>query len=87
MLLVIPAGCKTAELRPLQRLGVRDEVRSKAGSAPGRTLEADRAAGTIRLDSETQLIGIPSEAWNYRLGNRTGAGMGARPTRRILRAR
>jgi predicted helicase len=34
-------------------------------------LRADRNAGNIRLDSETQLIGIPSPAWNYKLGNRS----------------
>lgn len=26
----------------------------------------------IRLDSETQISGIPSAAWAYRLGNRSG---------------
>ena len=28
--------------------------------------------GIIRLDRETQLSGIPREAWDYRLGNRSG---------------
>ena len=35
-------------------------------------LKADHDNGIIRLDSETQLSGIPKEAWNYRLGNRSG---------------
>ena len=28
-------------------------------------------AGRIRLDSETTLAGIPAEAWDYKLGNRS----------------
>ena len=27
--------------------------------------------GVIQLDSETQLAGVPREAWEYRLGNRS----------------
>jgi predicted helicase len=34
-------------------------------------LRADREAGTITLDSETTLRGIPPEAWEYKLGNRS----------------
>ena len=33
--------------------------------------KADRDAGTIILDSQTTLSGIPPEAWDYRLGNRS----------------
>ncbi len=35
-------------------------------------LKADRDNGIIRLDTKTQLSGIPNEAWDYRLGNRSG---------------
>lgn len=34
-------------------------------------LKADKDTGNIRLDSETQLSGVPREAWDYRLGNRS----------------
>ena len=34
-------------------------------------LKSDKAAGTITLDSETTLSGIPTEAWGYVLGNRS----------------
>jgi hypothetical protein len=34
-------------------------------------LKADRETGIIVLDAETQLAGVPGEAWNYRLGNRS----------------
>src|SRR5260370_29446617 len=39
--------------------------------APKVALKADKENGIIVLDSETQLTGIPEEAWNYRLGNRS----------------
>ena len=34
-------------------------------------LKADHENGTIELDEITSLVGIPKEAWNYKLGNRT----------------
>lgn len=34
-------------------------------------LKADKEAGIILLDEETSLKGVPSEAWNYKLGNRS----------------
>ena len=34
-------------------------------------LRSDHDNGNIRLDSDTQLTGVPEEAWRYRLGNRT----------------
>jgi predicted helicase len=34
-------------------------------------LKADKDSGSIVLDSETTLAGIPPEAWDYRLGNRS----------------
>ena len=34
-------------------------------------LKADKTAGTIELDDITILKGIPKEAWEYELGNRS----------------
>ncbi len=34
-------------------------------------LKANKEAGTIEVDEETTLSGIPSEAWEYKLGNRS----------------
>jgi len=34
-------------------------------------LKANQDTGNIQLDSETQLTGVPPEAWTYRLGNRS----------------
>ena len=33
-------------------------------------LKSDLAAGSITLDTETRLRGVPPEAWAYKLGNR-----------------
>lgn len=54
---------------PLQRV---DEPKKRAeGSAPKAMLRSDQENGNIRLDADTQLTGVPEEAWRYRLGNRT----------------
>lgn len=42
-----------------------------AGMTPKAMLRADPDAGSITLDSETVLRGIPPEAWTYKLGNRS----------------
>jgi len=34
-------------------------------------LKADKITNTIILDDQTELHDIPSEAWNYKLGNRS----------------
>jgi predicted helicase len=65
-------GYKTVEPWPLKRLDVADEKARKAGVKPRVILKADRDNGIITLDSETQLCGVPAEAWTYRLGNRSG---------------
>ena len=41
-----------------------------AGLAPKAILKSDPAAGSITLDTETTLRGVPPEAWTYQLGNR-----------------
>ena len=41
------------------------------GQTPRVILKADRENGIIVLDAETQLAGIPENAWDYRLGNRS----------------
>jgi predicted helicase len=55
----------------LSRTDVPDEKARRAGLPPKAMLKADKDAGLIRLDSETALAGIPPEAWDYRLGNRS----------------
>jgi predicted helicase len=65
-------GYESAEPWPLDRLDTPDLRARAAGVAPKAMLKADKDNGIIRLDSETQLSGIPKEAWDYRLGNRSG---------------
>ncbi len=42
-----------------------------AAKAPKPRLKADEQAGQIEIDDVTTLSGIPPEAWQYRLGNRS----------------
>jgi predicted helicase len=65
-------GYEKAEPWPLKRTDTPDEKARAAGVAPKAMLRADRDNGTIQLDTETQLSGIPPGAWTYRLGNRSG---------------
>ncbi|MEI9416217.1 type ISP restriction/modification enzyme [Mesorhizobium sp. Cs1321R2N1] len=65
-------GYEAVEPWPLDRLDTPDEKARAAGVVPKAMLKADRDNGIIRLDTETQLSGIPKEAWDYRLGNRSG---------------
>jgi Type ISP C-terminal specificity domain len=55
---------------PLERIDAPEEKSRKAGLAPKAMLRANKYNGNIQLDSETQLAGVPPEAWAYRLGNR-----------------
>ncbi len=54
---------------PLKRL---DTPKKRAeGSEPKAILRSDHDNGNIRLDADTQMTGVPAEAWRYKLGNRT----------------
>jgi predicted helicase len=64
-------GYEAVEPWPLERIDAPDEKSRKAGLAPKVVLRADKESGNIRLDSETQLTGVPEAAWTYRLGNRS----------------
>ena len=55
----------------LKRIDLPDEKAGKAGLPPKCILKADKDGGRIIVDSETTLTGIPPEAWDYRLGNRS----------------
>ncbi|HEX4959819.1 MAG TPA: type ISP restriction/modification enzyme [Thermoanaerobaculia bacterium] len=64
-------GYETVEPWPLQRTDVPDKNARKADMAPKAVLKADKESGSITLDSETTLTGVPPEAWDYQLGNRS----------------
>ncbi len=64
-------GYETVEPFELQRRDVPDGRAKDAGLKPKPLLRADKDKGTIQLDSETLLSGVPATAWDYRLGNRS----------------
>ena len=49
----------------------RGEGASERAEAPKPMLKADRETGRIVLDTLTTLSGVPPDAWDYRLGNRS----------------
>ncbi|MDP3316489.1 MAG: type ISP restriction/modification enzyme [Devosia sp.] len=71
-LMALHVGYENVEPYALQRIDAVDERALAAGVSPKAMLKADKENGSIRLDSETQLTGLPDEAWTYRLGNRSG---------------
>jgi predicted helicase len=56
---------------PLGRVDTKDHTARTAGISPKAVLKADKDNGIIRLNGETQLVGVPPQAWAYRLGNRS----------------
>jgi predicted helicase len=64
-------GFTTADPWPVRRVEEPLKPSLKGGGSPKVILRADRNAGSIRIDSETTLEGIPPEAWQYKLGNRS----------------
>ncbi len=71
-LLDLHIGYESIEPWRLTRVDTPDEKARDAGLQPKAVLKADKENGTIRLDSETVLSGLPPEVWDYKLGNRSG---------------
>ena len=69
-LMALHIGYEQVEPFALTRTDTPDAKVRAAGLSPKALLRADPAAGSITLDSETTLRGIPPEAWTYKLGNR-----------------
>ena len=69
-LMKLHIGYEDVEPFALERI----ETASKraAGTHPKPVLKSNPETGTILIDADTQLTGIPPEAWTYRLGNRSG---------------
>jgi predicted helicase len=70
-LMALHIGYETVKPWKLKRVDVPDEKSKKAKLPPKLSLKADKDKGVIVLDSETQLTGVPPEAWTYKLGNRS----------------
>ena len=71
-LMALHIGYESVEPWPLERLDTPDMKARAAGVSPKAMLKADKDNGIIRLDTETQLSGIPKQVWDYKLGNRSG---------------
>ncbi|MEO6563942.1 MAG: type ISP restriction/modification enzyme, partial [Nitrosospira sp.] len=69
-LMTLHIGYESIEPFGLQRIDTPDKKARTAGLFPKALLRADKDAGIITLDTETTLHGIPTNAWNYKLGNR-----------------
>jgi predicted helicase len=70
-LMALHIGYESVAPWPLKRLDVPDAKARAAGLKPKPILKSDPDSGVITLDSETQLTGVPAQAWTYRLGNRS----------------
>jgi predicted helicase len=70
-LMALHIGYEQVEPFLLTRTDTPDAKARAAGQSPKAMLRADEEAGAITLDSETVLRGVPSEAWKYKLGNRS----------------
>ncbi|MBS0468568.1 MAG: N-6 DNA methylase [Proteobacteria bacterium] len=70
-LMALHIGYEAVEPFALARHDAPDAKARAAGMAPKALLKSDPAAGSIALDSETTLRGVPPEAWAYKLGNRS----------------
>ncbi len=70
-LMELHIGYEQVEPFALKRSDIPDEKVRAAAQAPKCMLKSEPAAGRIVIDSETTLAGIPPEAWDYRLGNRS----------------
>jgi predicted helicase len=62
---------KTDIYSRLARTDFPDRKVRGTGQTPSVILKADRKNGIIVLDAESQLAGVPREAWDYQLGNRS----------------
>jgi len=71
VLMDLHIGYEAVEPAALKRTDIPDEKARAASQPPKAMLKADKDAGRIQLDSETTLSGIPPEAWDYKLGNRS----------------
>ncbi|HET7816632.1 MAG TPA: type ISP restriction/modification enzyme, partial [Sphingomicrobium sp.] len=69
-LLDLHMGYEKAKPFKLTRLNTPNPKRAR-GSHPKPKLRSEPDQGLVIVDEDTQLTGIPREAWDYRLGNRS----------------
>mgnify|MGYP006952653097 CR=1 FL=1 len=71
-LMAMHIGYEGVEPWPLERVDTPPKSPGLFPPPPVVLLRPDKAAGAIRIDGETTLAGVPPEAWEYQLGNRSG---------------
>lgn len=69
-LMALHIGYEQVQPFGLTRHDEPDTQARAAGQSPKALLKSDPVAGSITMDSETTLRGVPPEAWAYKLGNR-----------------
>lgn len=69
-LLDLHIGYEKAKPFRFTRIDTPNPKRAK-GSHPKPKLKSEPDKGLVKVDEDTQLTGIPREAWDYRLGNRS----------------
>ena len=70
-LLDLHVGYEKAKPFKFTRIDTPNPKRAK-GSHPKPKLKSEPDKGLVIVDEDTQLSGIPREAWDYRLGNHSG---------------
>lgn len=71
-LMAMHIGYEGVEPWPLERIDTPPTNPGLFPPPPAVLLRPDKAKGTVRIDGETTLAGVPPEAWEYQLGNRSG---------------
>ena len=69
-LMALHIGFEAVEPFALTRVDEPDTRARAAGQSPKPLLKSDPTVGSIALDTETTLRGVPPQAWAYKLGNR-----------------
>lgn len=68
-LMALHIGYEEVAPWPVER--VETPAKRAAGTTPKPILKSQPEAGVVVVDADTQITGIPPEAWTYRLGNRS----------------
>ncbi|KQN90790.1 DNA methyltransferase [Sphingomonas sp. Leaf67] len=68
-LMALHIGYEEVAPWPVER--IETPAKRAAGTTPKPILKSQPEAGVVVVDADTQIAGIPPEAWRYRLGNRS----------------
>ena len=68
-LMALHIGYESVEPRPIER--IETPPKRAPGTHAKPVLKSHPEKGSVVVDADTQLTGIPLPAWNYRLGNRS----------------